>query len=48
MNEAVTDIVPQIDEYALPGHETPLNPMGGSPPDQIASFGESTPMKRAG
>lgn len=27
---------------------TPLNPMGGSPPDKIATFGESTPMKRAG
>lgn len=27
---------------------TPLNPMGGSPPEEIPHFGESTPMKRAG
>jgi NAD(P)-dependent dehydrogenase (short-subunit alcohol dehydrogenase family) len=27
---------------------TPLNPMGGAPPEKIATFGESTPMKRAG
>lgn len=27
---------------------TPLNPMGGAPPEKVAHFGESTPMKRAG
>ena len=27
---------------------TPLNPMGGAPPEKLAHFGESTPMKRAG
>lgn len=27
---------------------TPLNPMGGAPPEKIAHFGESTPMKRPG
>ncbi len=27
---------------------TPLNPMGGSPPEKLAHFGESTPMKRPG
>lgn len=27
---------------------TPLNPMGGAPPEKIATFGESTPMKRPG
>jgi len=27
---------------------TPLNPMGGAPPEKIATFGESTSMTRAG
>ena len=27
---------------------TPLNPMGGSPPEKIATFGQSTPMGRPG
>jgi NAD(P)-dependent dehydrogenase (short-subunit alcohol dehydrogenase family) len=27
---------------------TPLNPRGGAPADKVASFGESTPMKRPG
>lgn len=27
---------------------TPLNPMGGAPPEKVAHFGESTPMKRPG
>lgn len=27
---------------------TPLNPMGGAPPEKVAHFGESAPMKRAG
>jgi NAD(P)-dependent dehydrogenase (short-subunit alcohol dehydrogenase family) len=27
---------------------TPLNPMGGSPPDEIPEFGKSTPMGRPG
>lgn len=27
---------------------TPLNPMGGAPPEKIDHFGESTPMKRPG
>ena len=27
---------------------TPLNPMGGKPPEEIPDFGKSTPMKRAG
>lgn len=27
---------------------TPLNPMGGAPPEKLAHFGESTPMKRPG
>lgn len=27
---------------------TPLNPMGGAPPEKMAHFGQSTPMKRPG
>lgn len=27
---------------------TPLNPLGGASPDKVRSFGEHTPMKRAG
>jgi NAD(P)-dependent dehydrogenase (short-subunit alcohol dehydrogenase family) len=27
---------------------TPLTPIGGAPPEKIATFGDSTPMKRAG
>ena len=27
---------------------TPLNPMGGKPPEEIPDFGKDTPMKRAG